>query len=360
LIVALVAGLIGGGLGAGLTYAFGGGGQTHTVVNSLVGTSAQGSSATGATGSVEQVASLVLPSVVSIRVRTSGGVGEGSGIIISSDGLILTNNHVVSDAAGGGGVAVTFNDGTSKQASVVGTDPTSDLAVIKVPGVTDLKPAALGRSADLVVGQPVVAIGSPLGLSGTVTSGIVSALNRPVSTGPSAPSPNQQNTVLNAIQTDAAINPGNSGGPLVNMQGQVVGINSAIATNGSSITGQAGSIGVGFAIPIDEARPIADQLVSSGKADHPLLGVRVKDALGLLGVVPEGAAIVDITSGGAADKAGLRVGDIITKLNDRTIDTADALVAAVRAEKVGAVVKITYLRNGATETTSLTLGSQGG
>jgi putative serine protease PepD len=140
----------------------------------------------------------------------------------------------------------------------------------------------------------------------------------------------------------------------------VVGINSAIATNGSSITGQAGSIGVGFAIPIDEARPIADQLVAHGKADHPLLGVRVKDALGLVGVVPEGAAIVEVTSGGAAGKAGLRVGDIITKLNDRKIDTADALVAAVRAQKVGAVVKITYLRNGATETTSVTLGSQGG
>jgi putative serine protease PepD len=353
-VVALAAGLIGGGLGAGLTYAFGGGSQT--VVSSL----AQSGPVTPAgmssgSNSVEQVAATVLPSVVSITVRTPSGVGEGSGIILSSDGLILTNNHVV-QGAGGGQMAVTYNDGVTASASIVGTDPSSDLAVIRASGASNLRPATLGSSSNMSVGQPVVAIGSPLGLSGTVTSGIVSALNRPVRTGSAT---SDQSTVLDAIQTDAAINPGNSGGPLVDMQGRVVGINSAIATT-SSGSGQAGSIGVGFAIPIDQARPIAEQLIADGHANHAVLGVQVKDALTNGGVTPGGAAVIAVTSGGPAGKAGLQVGDVIVQLDDRRIDTADSLVAAVRSHKAGETVQVTYLRNGAKDTVSVTLGSQGG
>ena len=307
------------------------------------------------TGSVEQVAHAVLPSVVSITVATATQGGEGTGVILSSDGLILTNNHVIAAAADGNGrVTVTLNDGRSASAQIVGRDPTSDLAVIRAQKVTGLQPAALGRSGDLAVGQQVVAIGSPLGLSGTVTSGIVSALNRPVRTGDS--NDPQQTTVIEAIQTDAAINPGNSGGPLVNLRGQVVGINSAIATIGQSFgAGQAGNIGVGFAIPIDQARPIADELVKQGHANHPQLGVQVQVGKAA-GANPNGGMIAAVIPGGAADKAGLRVNDVVTKVDDQQIDSGDALIAAIRAHRPGDEVTLTYLRGGSSHTTTVTLG----
>src|SRR4051812_41407339 len=224
-------------------------------------------------GSVQAVAAEVLPSVVKIDVSGSQGAGSGSGIIVSSDGQILTNNHVVELASGDGGtLRVTFNDGTQADAKVLGTDPLTDTALIQAQDVSGLTPATIGKSGSLAVGQSVVAIGSPLGLEATVTSGIVSALNRPVDVG----SVGEGNTtVYPAIQTDAAINPGNSGGALVDLNGDVVGINAAIATAGGSSGGESGNIGVGFAIPMDEVMPIVDQMAKGETPTHARLGVSV-------------------------------------------------------------------------------------
>ena len=349
----VVAALVGGGAGAVVEHRL-----DHSpgeAASSLEAPVLPRGASNAPTGSVEQVAHAVLPSVVSITVATATQGGEGTGVILSSDGLILTNNHVIAAAADGNGrVTVTLNDGRSASAQIVGRDPTSDLAVIRAQKVTGLQPAALGRSGDLAVGQQVVAIGSPLGLSGTVTSGIVSALNRPVRTGDS--NDPQQTTVIEAIQTDAAINPGNSGGPLVNLRGQVVGINSAIATIGQSFgAGQAGNIGVGFAIPIDQARPIADELVKQGHANHPQLGVQVQVGKAA-GANPNGGMIAAVIPGGAADKAGLRVNDVVTKVDDQQIDSGDALIAAIRAHRPGDEVTLTYLRGGSSHTTTVTLG----
>ncbi|MDT5289932.1 MAG: putative serine protease PepD [Mycobacterium sp.] len=270
-------------------------------------------------GSVEQVAAKVVPSVVKLETDMGKQSEEGSGIILSSDGLILTNNHVVAAAKGGPAGApsdppgapaptqtkVTFADGNTTTFTVVGTDPSSDIAVVRAEGASGLTPITLGSSANLRVGQDVVAIGSPLGLEGTVTTGIVSALNRPVAAGGDA---QNQNTVLDAIQTDAAINPGNSGGALVNMNGELVGVNSAIATlGGDSAAQQSGSIGLGFAIPVDQAKRIADELIQDGTASHASLGVQVGNDAGA-----DGAKIVDVTSGGAASAAGLPSGVIVT------------------------------------------------
>jgi putative serine protease PepD len=300
-------------------------------------------------GSVEQVAAKVVPSVVKLETDMGRASEEGSGIILSSDGLILTNNHVV-EAAKGGDTTVTFADGRTAKFTVVGTDTSSDIAVIKADGVADLTPITIGSSANLKVGQDVVAIGSPLGLEGTVTTGIISALNRPVAAGGDI---RNQNTVLDAIQTDAAINPGNSGGALVNMNGELVGVNSAIATlGGDSAAAQSGSIGLGFAIPIDQAKRIADELIQSGNASHASLGVQVGNDTS-----SNGAKIVEVTSGGAAAKAGLPSGVVVTKVDDRVIGSADALVAAVRSRAPGEKVTLTYLDpSGKPQTVQVTLG----
>ncbi|HEX4699885.1 MAG TPA: trypsin-like peptidase domain-containing protein [Actinomycetes bacterium] len=358
--VALAAGLVGGGAGAALTAGLDDNGSqsnSPTAATSLAGAPAS-ATGTAAKGSVEQVAASVLPSVVSIEVSTQQGGGEGSGIVLSSDGLILTNNHVVADAANGAGtITVTFNDGTTHKGTIVGRDPVSDLAVIKADGVTGLKKASLGSSAGLQPGQEVVAIGSPLGLQGSVTSGIVSALNRPVRTGDDTGT-ESVSTVIDAIQTDAAINPGNSGGPLVDLSGNVVGINSAIASLGASSGSQSGSIGVGFSIPIDEARVIATQLINTGSATHAQLGVSVRDAsTSGSSVFSDGAAVAAVTSGGAAAKAGLPTGAVITKVGTRTVDSADALIAAIRSHRPGDNVTLTYAQGGSTKTLSVTLGS---
>ena len=309
-------------------------------------------------GSVEQVAAKVVPSVVKLEVDMGRASEEGSGIVLSTDGLILTNNHVVAaakDAAGGpAGAAqtkVTFADGNITPFTVVGTDPSSDIAVVRAEGVSDLTPVTLGSSSNLRVGQDVVAIGSPLGLEGTVTTGIISALNRPVAAGGDA---QNQNTVLDAIQTDAAINPGNSGGALVNMNGELVGVNSAIATLGSDAgpAAQSGSIGLGFAIPVDQAKRIADELIKNGTASHASLGVQVGND-----TATDGAKIVEVTGGGAAAAAGLPSGVVVTKVDDRVIGSADALVAAVRSKAPGDTVTLTYLDpSGKPQTVQVTLG----
>lgn len=303
-------------------------------------------------GSVEQVAAKVVPSVVKLETNLGRASEEGSGIILSTDGLILTNNHVVAtDGAPGGRpqTKVTFADGRTAPFTVVGTDPSSDIAVVRAEGVSDLTPIALGSSGDLRVGQDVVAIGSPLGLEGTVTVGIVSALNRPVAAGGNS---RDQNTVLDAIQTDAAINPGNSGGALVNMNGELVGVNSAIATlGGDSAESQSGSIGLGFAIPVDQAKRIADELVQSGTASHASLGVQVGNDASV-----DGAKIVEVTEGGAAAAAGLPSGVVVTKVDGRVINSADALVAAVRSKAPGTKVTLTFQGSGGAETLDVTLG----
>jgi putative serine protease PepD len=304
--------------------------------------------------SVEGVAAKVLPSVVMIEVSGSQGSGSGSGIILSSDGDILTNNHVVEIAGEGGAISVSFNDGSTAKAKVVGTDPLTDTAVIKAEGVSDLAPATIGKSSDLKVGESVVAIGSPFGLDSTVTSGIVSALNRPVDVG----SDGQGNsTTYPAIQTDAAINPGNSGGALVDLNGNVVGINSSIRTASSS-EGEAGSIGLGFAIPMDEVMPIVDQMLEGEAPTHARLGISVSPVSTQPGAqVTEGAEVQEVSDGSTAADAGITKGDIITKVDDQLITSADSLVATIRSYRPGDDVTITYTRDGDTKTTKLTLDS---
>jgi putative serine protease PepD len=300
---------------------------------------------TSGSGSFQQVAARVLPSVVEIDVSGQGGSGSGSGIILSSDGEILTNNHVAEVAGDGGTISIAFNDGTHAAAKILGTDPLTDTAVLKAEGVSGLTPATIGRSSQVAVGQSVVAVGSPFGLDATVTSGIVSALDRPVDVG----SDGQGNTtVYPAIQTDAAINPGNSGGPLVDAAGRVVGINSSIQTTGSTMSGQeSGSIGLGFAIPIDEVMPLVDEMAQGQTPTHARLGITVESvSTGSGAQVVEGAAVRQIGSGSAAQDAGLRSNDVITKVDDHLISSSDALVAIVRSYRPGDEVTVTYTRGG--------------
>lgn len=287
-------------------------------------------------GTVEEVAANVLPSVVSIEVTSGQGGAEGSGSIISSDGMILTNNHVVAEAADGGpGIVVTTNDGRQLQAEVVATDPQTDLAVVKADGADDLQPIAIGDSDALEVGETVIAVGSPLGLSSTVTTGIVSAMNRPVQAGGED---GGEASLIDAVQTDAAINPGNSGGALVNLQGELVGIPSVIATLGGQFGGESGSIGLGFAIPSNQAENTAQQLIDTGTATHPVIGATVNT--GMESSAP-GAEIISVTDGGPADEAGLRDGDIVTRVGDRIVDNGVSLIAAIRSQEIGDDVTLT-------------------
>ena len=301
-------------------------------------------------GSVADIAQRVLPSVVSISARSSSGGGTGTGFVIDSKGFILTNNHVIADAAADGGdIEVQLNDGTTLNATIIGRDSSYDLAVLKV-NRTGLTALAFGDSDQGAVGDSVIAIGSPLGLSGTVTLGIVSAKDRAVTAGESQ----GDNSYINAIQTDAAINPGNSGGPLVNSAGAVIGVNSAIATLGSSFSSQSGSIGLGFAIPINQARKTAEQLIKNGKATYPIVGVSID-----MQFAGEGAKIADtsnaITPAGPASKAGLRSGDVIVTFDGRAIATPEELIVAIRSKNVGDRVAIEYIRSGKKYSTSLTL-----
>jgi putative serine protease PepD len=305
-------------------------------------------------GSPEAVAASVLPSVVEITVvGANGSGGSGSGIVLSQNGEILTNNHVVEVAGDDGTMTVSFNDGSTADATVVGTDPVTDLAIIQAKGVSGLTPARIGNSDALDVGEAVVAIGSPFGLEATVTSGIVSSLNRPVAVGSEGGT--SDDTIYPAIQTDAAINPGNSGGPLVNLDGQVVGVNSSIRTSSSGLGGEGGSIGLGFAIPISKVLPVVEQLRNGETPTHARLGVTVSNKIedGLA----TGAGIESVESGSAGDAAGLKSGDVVLKVDDEVISSVDSLVATIRGFRPGDDVTLTVLRDGKTITIDATLDS---
>jgi putative serine protease PepD len=343
---------------------------------------------------VTAVAAKATASVVTISASSSDAGGTGSGVVLSEDGYVLTNTHVVTldGATGDAAITVQTNDGRLLTAKIVGTDPISDLAVIKVDGVTNLQPAEFADSAELNVGDTAIAIGAPLGLSGTVTDGIVSAINRSITIASSAaPSetqapeesttpddspfdfwipgqedaatpPTASSTIsLAVIQTDAAINPGNSGGALLNADGEVIGINVAIASaGGASAASQSGSIGVGFAIPANLAKRVSEEIIENGSATHGLLGASVVDVTedpdqASSGTV--GASVKEIVSGGAAEKAGLKVGDVITGINDMPITGKTDLTAQVRALAGGAEATLSYVRGGETGSTDVTLGT---
>ncbi|WP_347350607.1 trypsin-like peptidase domain-containing protein [Intrasporangium sp.] len=290
-------------------------------------------------GSIAGIAARALPSVVTIRVRGGEGEATGSGFVIDGKGHILTNNHVVSSAGEGGAVEVVLSNGDTESATMVGRDASYDLAVLRVAR-TGLAPLALGASDQVVVGDEVIAVGAPLGLDQTVTSGIVSALNRPVT-----PGAGDEASYINAIQTDAAINPGNSGGPLLDLKGQVIGVNSAIARVPGSTSASSGNIGLGFAIPSDQARRTADQLIATGHATHPVIGVLLDRTFG-----GEGAQVSTgkdaVTPGGPADKAGVRPGDVIVGFDGSRVGTPDQLVVSIRSRAVGDTVRLRVQRGG--------------
>jgi putative serine protease PepD len=318
----------------------------------------------GATPSWTKVAKAVQPSVVAISTTSQFAASEGSGVILDTAGRVLTNNHVVAGAAQGGTLTVTLSDGRSYQATIVGTDPSTDLAVISMKGATNLTPASLGDSRAVQVGSGVMAVGNPLGLAGTVTTGIVSALDRPVTTtneaDPSTGATSPAGTVVtNAIQTDAAVNPGNSGGALVDENGRVIGIPSSIASLGSSSAStQSGSIGLGFSIPINEAKSIADQLISTGRAQHPLLGVSLKDGTIAQGSAQRNAAIVaSVQSGSPAAGAGIRTGDAVLTVDGASVNSTESLVAQIRERTVGTSVTLGIVRAGASKTVTVKLTS---
>jgi putative serine protease PepD len=300
--------------------------------------------------SIAGIAARVSPSVVSIDVSKGNNGGSGSGFFLDNTGHILTNNHVISLAAtDGASIQVNLANGKTYTAKLVGRDVAYDLAVIKIK-VTDAPALQLGDSDAVEVGDGVIAIGSPLGLTGTVTSGIISAKNRPVTSG----SGTRESSFINAIQTDAAINPGNSGGPLVDLSGAVIGINSAIATTGYGFGGQSGSIGLGFAIPINQARKTADQLIKNGSSTYPIMGVSLDIRYSGVGAKIPGKA-GSVSPNGPADRAGIKPGDVIIEIDGTAVNTADEAIVKVRSLNVGDEIKIKFKRQGVTKEVSLVL-----
>ncbi|EGX56102.1 protease, partial [Streptomyces zinciresistens K42] len=318
-----------------------------------------------AADSVAGIAARALPSVVTLRVSGRGEQGTGTGFVLDDRGNILTNNHVVRPAGDGGGITVTFDSGQTAEAEVVGRDSGYDLAVVRVKGVRGLRPLPLGNSENVRVGDPVVAIGAPFGLAGTVTSGIISAKERPITAGGEG-GDRSDVSYVDALQTDAPINPGNSGGPLLDTAGRVVGINSAIRSGGGSGSdrdgGQAGSIGLGFAIPVNQAKRVAEELIADGRATHPVIGVTLDtDYTG------EGARVGTGSGGGPAvipggpgDKAGIRAGDVITEVDGRPVRSGEELIVRTRAHRPGDRLALTLERGGERIGLSLTLGSSSG
>lgn len=296
-----------------------------------------------ADGSIAAVAAAVQPSVVQLDVTGGSGSGTGSGFVLRDDGYIVTNNHVAGPAVDSGSIKVSFADGSTAAGTLVGANPGYDIAVVKVDRA-NLTAIAIGSSAGLVVGDSVIAVGSPLGLQGTVTTGIVSALNRPVTAGGEG-----ETAFINAIQTDAAINPGNSGGPLVDSAGAVIGVNSAIASMGAG-AGQPGSIGLGFAIPIDTVKRIVDEIIASGTSSTPVIGVKLDMAY-----TGDGARVAEITGGGPAESAGLVAGDLITKVNEQIIADATSLIVTIRSNAPGDKVVLTLTRGARTLIIPVTL-----
>ena len=350
IVVIVVVALIGGLVGGLVVRLVGGGSSTSARTVTVNGVEA--------TCAAASVASKVLPSVVTIFTRSGEGGGNGSGEIIRSGGYILTNDHVISSAANGGEVSVLYSDGTSTPATIVGRDPATDLAVLKASDGAEGRPLiAIGTSSTLKVGQPVVALGAPIGLTSTVTAGIVSALDRyvPVPAGNGVTA-----HLVDAVQTDAAINPGNSGGALVNCAGDLVGVNSAIATvpNEAGHSG-GGSVGLGFAIPVDLADPLADQLIKTGHANHPTFGLQAQTIpqISGQGASTSGLYVTVVDPGGPAEQAGIRVGDIITAVEGQPAASVAVLEKATLTRQAGDTVKITYTRDGQPTTTEVTLGS---
>ncbi len=347
-VAATVAAVVGAGAGVGsfalATQTLGSTGSPVRV------SSSQAQDSPTLDGTVTAAAAKIDRSVVTITVRSGQSGDIGTGVVLDEQGHILTNNHVVAAAAQRGSISVTFPDGRSADASVVGTSESTDLAVIEVAASSGLVPATFAKSATLQVGQAVVAVGAPLGLSETVTSGIVSNGARPVRSG------EDNDAVYLAVQTDAPINPGNSGGPLVDLNGNVVGINSSIASTGSTDGSQSGNIGIGFAIPSDVAARVAADLIEKGSSPNAAMGVTVGGSDSELSTA-SGVTLQSVASGGAAAKAGLQAGDVVTTVNNFTTTTADGLIAATRYYAPGTTITVTYERDGRASTAEVTLGT---
>ncbi|WP_223831088.1 trypsin-like peptidase domain-containing protein [Streptomyces venezuelae] len=361
LVFALVTGVIGGGIGA---YVERNGGITTVELPQA------GSGETDrAPDSVAGIAASALPGVVTLHVKGGGSSGTGTGFVLDTKGHILTNNHVVDAAESSKDITVTFSSGETARAKLVGKDTGYDLAVVQVTGVSGLKPLPLGNSDNVRVGDPVVAIGAPFDLSNTVTSGIISAKERPITAG-GEKGDGSDISYVDALQTDAPINPGNSGGPLLDSKGQVIGINSAIrAAGGGSGEGeggsasQPGSIGLGFAIPINQGKRVAEELINTGKATHPVIGVSLDmqfngDGARVGEKGKDGSA--SVTPGGPAAKAGLLPGDVITKVDGQRVHNGEELIVKIRAHRPGDRLELTLTRNGKELTKTLTLGSSQG
>ncbi|MET9049468.1 trypsin-like peptidase domain-containing protein [Streptomyces sp. NPDC004362] len=355
-LIALVAGGAGGVVGAALERD----GGTGDIRLPQAGPEPTGR----ASDSVAGIAAQALPSVVTLHVKGTDAEGTGTGFVLDGRGHILTNNHVVEPAGTGGRISVTFNGGETAAATVVGRDAGYDLAVVEVEGVRGLRPMPLGNSDNVQVGDPVVAIGAPFDLAGTVTSGIISAKERPITSG-GEKGDGSDVSYVDALQTDAPINPGNSGGPLLDTRGRVVGINSAIqsAGNGSAQGGQAGSIGLGFAIPVNQAKRVAEELINTGRATHPVIGVTLD-----MNYAGDGARVGSgganrgpaVTKGGAGDKAGIEPGDVITGVDGVRIHSGEELIVKTRAHRPGDRLTLTVVRDGRKRTIALVLGSAGG
>ncbi|MEU5398510.1 trypsin-like peptidase domain-containing protein [Streptomyces sp. NPDC005963] len=354
-LLALVAGGIGGGVGAYI--------ERHGGITQIELDQAPPDDGDRAPTSVAGIAARALPSVVTLHVSGGGEQGTGTGFVLDRKGHILTNNHVVDPAGSSGDISVTFSGGETARATLVGKDSGYDLAVVKVTGVSGLTPLPLGNSDSVRVGDPVVAIGAPFDLQNTVTSGIISAKERPITAG-GEKGDGSDVSYVDALQTDAPINPGNSGGPLVDLQARVIGINSAIrAADTGGAEGQSGSIGLGFAIPINQGKRVAEELINTGKATHPVIGVSLD-----MKYTGDGARVGDkgkdgtpsVTPGGPSAKAGVKPGDVITKVDGQRVHSGEELIVKIRSHRPGDTLELTLTRAGKERSLTLTLGSAGG